>query len=389
MIVSGLILLSGCASVPVSKQAVLTPTASPTPIVVEARGMTLIAGGDVLPGYFLDPYFAKHNYDYPYTQIAPYFKTADIGLVNLECPLSDRGKRYKKKKYTFRGNTQSAHALKRNGMNVVALGNNHIMDYGKNALIDTLAALDDADILYSGAGLNRKEARKPAYFKIKNGPTIAFLSYSLTYPSQFWATAKKPGTALARFPIVEADITSAAAQSDFVVVSYHWGGELKKYPKGYQKDYAYASIHAGADLIVGTHPHVLQGLEYYQDKLIIYSLGNLAFGGGRSKRAVDSALIKVSCDNKGNSLQAWVLPLSVDNLDTKFVPTPLFNKEGKRILHHLERISKQWKTELKFQKDGWAKVLPPTIEAVGNSLQATTLPANKTSNPSKTNPIKK
>jgi len=318
-----------------------------------------MAGGDVLPACFLDPYLKREGYDYPFRKIAPLFQSADIGLVNLECPFSQRGQRYRKKKFTFRAQPEAAPALKRAGITAVSLGNNHIMDYGAQALFDTLEVLDNAGIAYAGAGKNLTAARIPARLSFPNGVSVALLSYSMTYPAAFWATAKRPGTAFARLPQLTADINSATAWADWVVVCFHWGGELKTTPRAYQIQFGHAAIDAGADVVVGSHPHVLQGIEWYKNRLILYSLGNLAFGGGKSRRAVDSTLIKVVMDCESNSLFAWAMPLNVNNITTQFIPTPLPGEAGQAIFQLLEDYSKKWGTRIQIEPSGWGQILPP------------------------------
>ncbi|MCD4812738.1 CapA family protein [bacterium] len=362
-----LLLLSHCASVspkiesqfslPIRIKIVRSQTIS-----VPCRHVTMIAGGDVLPGCFLDPYLKKSGYAYPYEKIAPLFKAAQIGLVNLECPLSNRGKRYTPKKFTFRANPQNAPALRDAGINAVCLGNNHIMDYGAEALEDTLAALDAAGVAYAGAGKTLADARRPAILTLANQVRVAILSYSLTYPADFWASTSRPGTAFARLPQVAKDVRLAAHAADWVVVCFHWGGELKHFPKSYQKQFGRAAIDAGAHVVVGSHPHVLQGVEWYQQGLILYSLGNLAFGGGRSKRAVESALIKVEMDLDCGRLAAWAMPLNVNNTATAFIPTPLPGKQGTKIFNALQEYSKKWGTRVEVDASGWGQLLPPLPE---------------------------
>jgi hypothetical protein len=360
----GPLLLAGCATVstpPVDRGAPLAaaspePTPAPTP---EPTGWSLVAGGDVLPACWLDPYLAQSGQDYPYALLAPHFLTADIGLVNLECPLSDRGKPFRNKKYKFRGQPDAAGALRRAGITVVALANNHILDYGPDALQDTLEALDTTGVAHAGAGADVHQARQPAVLKVAGNRTVAVLSYSLTYPSEFWAGSRKPGTALARLGEVEADVRSATAWADAVVVCFHWGGELQTEPRPYQIQYGRAAIDAGARIVLGSHPHILQGVEWYRGGVIYYSLGNLAFGGGRSGRAVDSILAKIQVDASGASLSAWALALSVDNLATRFVPTPLAGPEADAVYQQVRRLSRAWGTRLEPDPSGWVRLLPP------------------------------
>lgn len=357
----GLTLFAGCATLPAPPAGQVAaipnpePTAAPTP---EPTGWSLVAGGDVLPACWLDPYLQDKGQDYPYTLLAPHFQNADIGLVNLECPLSNRGRPVRKKKFTFCGQPEAAAALLRAGITVVALANNHILDYGPKALQDTLDALDAAGVAHAGAGADKHRARQPAILTVPGDRQVAVLSYSLTYPSEFWAGSRKSGTALARLGEVEADIRSATAWAKVVVVCFHWGGELETEPKPYQTLYGRAAIDAGARIVLGSHPHVLQGVEWYRGGVIFYSLGNLAFGGGRSRRTVDSMLAKIEVDASGASLTAYALALSVDNLATRFVPTPLAGSEAELVYRQVLRLSRAWGTRLEPDPSGWMRLWP-------------------------------
>ncbi|MEW6517210.1 MAG: CapA family protein [candidate division FCPU426 bacterium] len=370
VIFGGLLQLVGCASVPAPlslpaaplssagtmPESTPEPTSTPAP---EPTSWTLVAGGDVLPACWLDPYLEQNGQDYPYEFLSPYFQSADIGLVNLECPLSTRGRPFRNKKFTFHGKPEAASALRRAGITAVSLANNHILDFGPEALQDTLEALDAAEIAHAGAGPDLRAAHRAAAVHLAGNRTLAILSYSLTYPSEFWAGARKPGTALARFPLVEADIRSATAWADEVVVCFHWGGELEPDPKSYQIQYGHAAIDAGARIVLGSHPHILQGVEWYRGGVIFYSLGNLVFGGGRSAKAVDSILAKTQVESAGSSLSAWALALSVDNLSTRFMPRPLNGSRAERIYQHLQHLSSQWGTRFQEDDSGWVRILPP------------------------------
>jgi poly-gamma-glutamate capsule biosynthesis protein CapA/YwtB (metallophosphatase superfamily) len=357
-------LAAGCATVAPppegSPWSGPTPLSSPTPAPSpEPPPFSLVAGGDVTPAGGLRPYLEKSGPDYPYVGLAPFFQSADAGLVNLECPLSNRGKALRGKKFTFRARPSAAPALRHAGITVVALANNHVLDYGPLALSDTLLALDAAGVAHTGAGKNLAASRRPACLTLPGGQTLAVLSYSLTYPAAYWASPTKPGTAPGDVRLVQADVDSACAWATAVVVCFHWGGELIREPRSYQTDLGHAAIDAGAALVVGTHPHILQGVEWYHDGVILYSLGNLAFGGGVSRRAVRSALFKIDFSPEGAVDSVRARGLSVDNRQTRFQPTPLAGAENQAWAEDLRRLSEHWGTRVALTEDDWADLEPP------------------------------
>ncbi len=364
--ICSLTLGSGCATLPhetvheaIRESSTITPLPTPEP-TPPSTDWSIIAGGDVTPAGGLDPLIQRFGPDYPYRQLAPIFSEADFGLVNLESPISARGKALRGKKFTFRAHPSAAPALKRAGINVVAMANNHILDYGPQALEDTLKHLDQAGIAHAGAGKNIFESRKPALLVTSSGTTVAVLSYSMTYPEKYWASSRRPGTTAGSEQRIQEDVTSACARAATVIVCFHWGGELLTEPRDYQIRLGHAAIDAGAKLVVGTHPHILQGLEWYKDGLVLYSLGNLAFGGGSSRRAVQSALVKVIFTNDGNIRRARVRALSVDNRATRFQPTVVEGFQAAAIYLNLKQLSTAWNTEIQPATDGWAEIIPPS-----------------------------
>ncbi len=195
--------------------------------------ITIAAVGDLMLGNRTGPFLKEFGPDYPFVDVKPVLEKADIVVGNLESPISTRGKAVENKKFTLRAGPLAVKALKQGGFRVVTLANNHMMDFGPLALQDTLATLDDNEILYTGAGMDLDDARSPAILKIK-GKTVAFLAYSLTFPLEFFASANRPGTAPGYAEFVKADIEKVRPNADLVVVSFHWGAELLTAAKDYQ-----------------------------------------------------------------------------------------------------------------------------------------------------------
>jgi poly-gamma-glutamate capsule biosynthesis protein CapA/YwtB (metallophosphatase superfamily) len=301
-----------------------------------AGRITIAAVGDVMLGGSMAATVRERGPDYPFDRTRAILAGADIAVGNLEAPFGTKGKAFKKR-FTFLVPPACAPALGNAGFDAVALANNHMMDYGPEPLKTTLFLLDSLGIAHSGAGLDAARARAPGIVE-RNGVTVAFLSYSRVHPTQFWAGRKRPGTAAAIEPEVVADIKAAKLRAKLVVVSFHWGAELMDRPKDYQARLAHAAVDAGADLVLGHHPHILQGLELYRGKLIAYSLGNFAFGSG-SRKCTESVIL-ITEFNDGKLTEVRAIPLCVDNHRVFYQPTPAAGGEGTRILDRLNAISR-------------------------------------------------
>ena len=226
---------------------------------------------------------------------------ADVFMVNQEFPFSNRGVQAEDKQYTFRLPPEKVSIFQEMGIDIVTLANNHALDYGTDALLDTCSVLDGAGILHVGAGADLETAKDWETIEIK-GRTIGFLGATRVIPVPEWAATRyQPGMLSTYDPAVLLEqIGKAKEVCDYVVVYVHWGIEREEYPKEYQQSLGRQYIDAGADLVVGSHPHVLQGIEYYQGKPIVYSLGNLVFGSSIPK----TMLLKVEWDGKETRLSA-------------------------------------------------------------------------------------
>lgn len=205
--------------------------------------------------------------------------SSDITMVNLEFPFSTRGVQMENKQYTFKADPSRGPILKEMGVDIVSLANNHTLDFGTEALLDTITTLRENNILSVGAGEDLEAAKNPSVITIK-GRSIAILGASRVIPVTDWnATKYSPGVFTTYDPTLLIEEIKLAKQSnDLVIVYVHWGIEKEEYPEEYQRTMAKQYIDAGADLVLGSHPHVLQGIEFYNGKPIVYSLGNFVFG---------------------------------------------------------------------------------------------------------------
>jgi len=301
----------------------------PNPVISFAAVGDLMLGGPALS------VIREKGSDYPFDSTRSVLQQADFAFANLEAPFTLTGDIFKKT-FTFRVPPEYAGGVLRTGFDLLTLANNHILDYGPEGLFSTLKVLDSLHIAHCGADSNLDKAEGGIILN-KQGWRIGFLAYSLTYPSEFWATSERSGTAYPHIRRLQQTIETMKSQTDLVVVSFHWGGELMTTPKPYQRSYAHQAIDWGADLVIGHHPHVLEGLELYKGRLIAYSLGNYAFGS-YSYSAKVSIILKLYFDSKG-PLLAEVIPISVFNNDVQFQPRLLKGDKRDQVIHMLNEIS--------------------------------------------------
>jgi D-alanyl-D-alanine carboxypeptidase len=252
-----------------------TPPSTTTTSVVEepapSREWTLLAGGDVL----MDRTEAA-GID-PFAFIEPSLASADITVVNAEMAISDRGSAVNKE-YVFRAPPQAAERIAAAGIDVANLANNHARDYGADALLDSVRLLETAGVVALGAGADDSAAYAPWLLHTAGGVRVAFVGASAVLPPEFAAGPEWPGIAAARptARVVES-VRAASGAADVVIVTIHWGIERQTCPTGEQVDIARELLDAGADAVIGHHPHVLQPVEIVDGKLVAYSLGNFVW----------------------------------------------------------------------------------------------------------------
>jgi len=313
-----------------------------------AGEFTLVASGDILLGGSAAPVLKQRGFDFPFAATRAILSDADLAVGNLEAPLTDSDDEFGDKRFRFKVPPAAAAALRDAGFDVLTLANNHLGDFGPQGVLDTVTTLRDAGLKSAGAGRNLAQAREPALVTVGD-QTVALLAYSNTFPTEFYATATHPGTAPGYPSHVVADIRKARALADVVIVSFHWGGEALVEPKDYQQNLGRQAIDAGAQVVLGHHPHVLQGVEFYHGGVIYYSLGNFAFGS-YSKTARTSALARVTLRD-GEVAKAEVLPLSVYNLEVNFQPRPLEQEQADAFAEDFGRLCAPLGTVLQRQPD--------------------------------------
>lgn len=299
--------------------------------------ITIVAVGDLMMSSWVIDVVKEKGVDFPFDSTRSLLKSADITIANLEAPLTKAGTSYEDKTFTFKVPPTFIDGIKRSGIDIVTLANNHILDFGVQGLSNTIMILDSNNIKHCGAGKNREFACAPVIVDFY-GVKVGFLGFSMTYPKEFWAKKNAWGTCYPDEDLLRQVINESEANADLTIVSFHWGAEKRATPKDYQLFFAHKAIDFGADLVLGHHPHVLQSLEIYKNKLIAYSLGNYVFGS-YSNNAKDSVVLQAELTMNG-LLSAQVYPISVYNAAVNFQPVLHKGLKRKAVLDHLNNISK-------------------------------------------------
>lgn len=263
-------------------------------------------------------------------------QAADIMCLNNEFTYSTGGAPLEGKAFTFRAKPERVEILHQLGVDAVTLANNHVYDYGRDALLDTFSVLEEADIPYFGAGRTLQDAMKPLYLEV-DGKTVALVAASRAEKNIFTPQADDENPGILRCYDTELFlqvIKEAKENSDFCIAFVHWGTEYSFDLEQVQLSTGKEYLDAGADAIIGAHSHCLQGMEYYDGKPIIYSLGNYWFNG----RTLDTMLVQLhfSGDDTETQLTVQVIPAVQAEYKTTYASE---ESEQRRIYDFLESIS--------------------------------------------------
>ncbi|MEH7094272.1 CapA family protein [Neobacillus vireti] len=273
----------------------------------------LTFAGDTMMDWSVKKTVQQKGSDYPFIHIKDELSSSDLSILNLETSVTTGGKK-QEKQYTFRSNPSALQGLKNAGFQLVSLANNHTLDFGQTGFADTVASLKEFQLDYVGGGLTKEEAYSAKTYTLK-GRTVKIIAFSRVLPDYSWvATETKPGLANGYdLSLIESTIKKEKANADNLFVFIHWGVETKRFPEPFQREWARKMIDSGADGIIGSHPHVLQGFEYYKGKPIAYSLGNFLFPNYI----------------KGNAAQTGILHVDIDREEVKmtFVPFKISNDQ--------------------------------------------------------------
>lgn len=279
---------------------------------------------------------------YPFQAIQPTIQTFDLALCNLECSITSREVDQPLfKRYSFRGEPEYLAGLKWAGFNLASVANNHTIDWGKSGFLETIANLQSFKILPIGGGRNQAEALLPQLVE-KNDETFAIFG-SLEFLLEATVfLADQPYPAFAEIDKICAVISEYNNYVDHVIITFHWGIENNFYPTSRQIEYAHRVIDAGADLVIGHHPHVLQPVEIYQNKIILYSLGNFVFDNSQEDQRRS---VIFGCEFfAGKIINPQLLPLEIFENQ----PAKASQKVAQEIYSHFQTVSQGFNVKFKF-----------------------------------------
>ena len=281
----------------------------------------LVFAGDIClteDGYVIDHYDALGgNIDLCLSEkIMDRLNEADISMINHEYPVSTRGEALEGKYYTFRASPERESILQQLGIDIVSLANNHIYDFGADAFYDTLTALEQAKIPYVGAGADIEEASRPVYF-VAGGIKIGFVSANRSEKFIFTPEAGENSPGVVRMydtEMMNNIIKETREQCDYLIAYVHWGTEDSKYYEEYQTAIAQEFFASGADAIIGSHPHVLQGIAYVDGKPVVYSLGDFWFNGETKYTTIVDLAVTID-----GLMELSVLPCIQEGYETHYI----------------------------------------------------------------------
>ncbi|MGE7765021.1 CapA family protein [Peribacillus sp. NPDC096540] len=279
--------------------------------------LTMTMVGDVMMGRYVEEVTEKHGYDYLFRYMKPYFTDSDYVSGNYEHPvLKEEVSNYKEADTAIRlnSNNSGVKAVKDAGFSVMNLANNHMMDFEERGLLDTIDEFKTADMHYVGVGSNTTEAKNSIDYADVNGVRVATLGFTDVYGKDAVPKSNKAGILNTNvdllFEMIEKAKDAKQGNADLVVVNVHWGIEYSTSTTARQTELAKAIIDAGADIIIGHHPHVLQSFDVYNDGIIFYSLGNFVFDQGWT-RTKDSAMVQYHLAEDGQAT-IDVVPLKIE-----------------------------------------------------------------------------
>ena len=359
------------------------PNIQKAPNLENIADLTLIAGGDLCLARQLPGIVEQHGSEWPLEKLHGRLSSADVAIVNLESVSSTLGdflEKPERRPFYYHSPPETIDVLVKAGINVVGVANNHALDSGPSAFEQQLEILDSCGIAACGGGRDFNEAARPTYITVKNR-TIAFIAVDTRTP---WmaATSKKPGINYASedklLRLLAASITVARLHSDFVIVTPHWGPNWKESPTPSRQNIAHTLIDLGADAILGHSAHILQGVEIYRGRPIVYDMGSLLFDRVNENRMQQAALFELGLGRNGFE-QLRIIPVCLNRGSAELAS----GEKAMEIRDLIIGLSKDLIPNKHFDRSGEDLVVSLAPDIGHHSLPRHPLPPLQSYHPSK------
>ncbi len=313
----------------------------------DVRIISFVGDVSLADNFYIMPKYderSKGIYGILSQEVVDIMKSSDVMVANNEFTVSNRGTKIPGKLYTFRGKPERLAIYDEMGVDLVTLANNHVYDFGRDAFYDMLDSLNEYKIPYIGAGRNIEEAKKPYYYII-NGYKIAFVNATRAEKNILTpeATASEGGVFRCYDPTALVSLIKELKQSsDYVITLLHWGREDSHELEDVQIETSKLYIDAGSDVIIGSHAHVLQGIEFYNHKPVIYNIGDFIF----NDESKDTGIFQIKLDNEGNMTYYFIPAFQKDEYTSI-----LKDKEKQRVIDNIN----SWSINAIINSDGEIK----------------------------------
>jgi poly-gamma-glutamate synthesis protein (capsule biosynthesis protein) len=328
------------------------------------RPLRIALAGDVMLGRTVAEVIAARGFGYPWGDVLPYLREADLFLVNLECALTRAKEPWRDgrfKAFYFRAEPEAVETLRLGGVDFASLANNHAADFRKEGLLETVRVLDDAGIANAGAGADAEEASAPVFLDVA-GVRVGVTAFA-DHPEEWAAAAGQPG--INYIPIstdepvmrrVEAALRAARQDADFVVFTVHWGPNMRSRPTPDFRDFARVVISAGADLFWGHSAHLVQGVEFWKGKPILYDTGDFVddYAVDSELRNDLSALFLITAE-PGHVVSVEAIPVWISDMRVNVAR----GTQRVRFLRHLTALCSEMNTRVVQQESGPVLTLSP------------------------------
>ncbi len=309
----------------------------PKPAAVPQK-LHLVAVGDIMLDRSVGDRIAANGCASIIEQVTDHLRQGDIVFGNLECPLSTVGPHQPREACVFRADPKTVKVLTLGGFDIVSLANNHALNSGRAALLQTLDHLERAGIAYVGAARTKAHGSDPTFITVRD-IRVGFLAYTdLSFNCGSYSKVDRDLTRLCQ------QIKQAKNNCSLLIVSYHWGEEYRREPTSRQIEVAHASIEAGADVVLGHHPHVLEGIELYQNRPIIYSMGNFIFDQRSGERMESGIFDLYYTEGKGWRVEMTPVWIPWSRLGPEYAT----GEKRDRIAQRMQKLSTQLGTVVRI-----------------------------------------